>query len=140
MAKPQVKLSLEWTGGLAFRADAPGGRHLVADGNSTEGLSPVEMLAVATASCMAADVVHILTKVRQPPAAVRIDFTGDRAAVDPHRFTRMHIAVLVEGDIARPQLDRAIRLSRDKYCSVWNTIREDTVLEITTSIQPARPH
>ena len=140
MAKPQVQLSLEWIGDLAFRADAPEGRQVVADGNSRKGLSPVELLAVATASCMAVDIVHILTKGRAAIGSLRVAFSGDRAATDPHRFTRMRLAIEVEGEVGQAQLDRAIQLSRDKYCSVWNTIREDTVLEIATTIRPARPH
>jgi len=138
MVKPQVKLSLDWTGGLAYRATTADGRHVVTDGNSADGFSPVELLAAATAGCMAVDIVHILTKGRQAPASLRVDFTGDRAQTEPHRFLRMALVVRIEGEVGQAQLDRAIQLSRDKYCSVWNTIREDTVLEVTTCIQPAR--
>jgi uncharacterized OsmC-like protein len=45
------------------------------------------------------------------------------------------MAFTVEGAVPQAQLDRAIQLSRDKYCSVWNSLREDTELEITTEIR-----
>ena len=138
MVKPQVKFSLDWTGCLAFRATTAHGRHVVTDGNSAGGLSPVELLAAATAGCMASDIVHILTKGRQAPVSLRVDFAGDRAQAEPHRFVRMALVVRVEGEVGQAQLDRAIQLSREKYCSVWNTIREDTVLEVATRIEPAR--
>jgi hypothetical protein len=53
MAKPQVHVDLTWTGDLTFRAETHGGRHLVTDGNSHAGFSPVELLAASAAMCMA---------------------------------------------------------------------------------------
>src|SRR5512141_196267 len=75
MAKPETSVGLTWTGDLTFAADLSNGRHIVTDGNSKAGLSPVELLAVATVGCMAVDVVHILGKSRQPPTALEARFT-----------------------------------------------------------------
>jgi len=134
--KSPTSISLEWTGDLAFRVDASRGRSLVTDGNGKTGISPVELLAAATASCMAVDVVHILTRSRLQVDACRVRFTGERADAEPHRLTRVHMAFELEGEIPQAQLDRALRLSREKYCSVWNSLREDIPLDVTTSIAP----
>jgi uncharacterized OsmC-like protein len=64
MAKPPMSVDLTWSEGLAFRITAADGRTSVVDGDGRAGLSPVELLAAATASCMAVDLVHILTKAR----------------------------------------------------------------------------
>jgi uncharacterized OsmC-like protein len=61
MHKPPTSIRLTWTEGLAFRVDTADARTLMTDGNSAAGLSPVELLAAATASCMGVDLVHILT-------------------------------------------------------------------------------
>ncbi len=137
--KSPTSISLEWTGDLVFRVDAAGGRSLVTDGNGKAGISPVELLAAATASCMAVDVVHILTRSRLQVDACRVRFTGDRADAEPHRLTRVHMAFELEGVIPQAQLDRALRLSREKYCSVWNSLREDLPLDVTTSIASRPP-
>ena len=60
MKKPPMSLALSWTDGLAFRVDAPEARTLVTDGDGEGGLSPVELLAAATAACMGVDLVHIV--------------------------------------------------------------------------------
>jgi putative redox protein len=68
-----------------------------------------------------------------------VRFTGDRADAEPHRLTRVHMAFELEGVIPQAQLDRALRLSREKYCSVWNSLREDIPLDVTTSIASRPP-
>ena len=135
MSKPPVTLSLTWTEGLRFRAETPDGRTVQTDSDGREGLSPVELLGSATAACMAIDVVHILTKARLPITGLDVTFTGRRAEAEPRRLVAVHLAFSVEGAIPQAQLDRAIQLSRDKYCSVWNSLREDTELTITTDIR-----
>ena len=77
-ARPPVSASLEWKGGLRFAARASGGE-LLLDGDSVAGPSPVQALAFALAGCMAADLVHILTRSRVPPRALRVTFSGERA-------------------------------------------------------------
>ena len=134
MAKPPMSVDLTWSEGLAFRITAADGRTSVVDGDGRAGLSPVELLATATASCMAVDLVHILTKARQPVSGMRAGFLGQRAQTEPHRFTAIRLEFAITGAVAQAQVDRAIRLSRDKYCSVWNSLREDITLEIVTRI------
>ena len=135
MAKPPMSVALTWTEGLAFRVTAAGGRTSIVDGDGRAGLSPVEWLAAATSSCMAVDLVHILTKARQPVRGMRVGFTGRRAETDPHRFVAIRLEFTIAGAVAHAQVDRAVRLSRDKYCSVWNSLRDDIALEIVTRIE-----
>jgi putative redox protein len=139
MSKPSTAVALTWTHGLAFHVETPKGGTLVTDGNSGDGLSPVELLAAATASCMGVDVVHILTKARQPIEGLRVGFEGDRAASEPHRFTAIRLQFDIEGPVGRAQVDRAVQLSRDKYCSVWNSLRQDITLDVVTRIHASAP-
>jgi putative redox protein len=140
MAKPDTSVGLTWTGDLTFSADLSHGRHIVTDGHSKAGLSPVELLAVATIGCMAVDVVHILGKSRQPPTALDARFTGRRADTEPHRFVAVQLAFDIEGEVAQEVVDRAVQLSRDKYCSVWNSLREDIALEVVVRIHAPTSH
>jgi putative redox protein len=133
MTKPAVTIDLAWTGAQAFEATTPDGRTIVTDGDSRAGLSPMELLAVATAGCMGIDVVHILGKARQPVTAVRVAFTGERAADEPRRFVRVRMEFTVDGGVGRAHLDRALQLSRDKYCSVWNSLQPDIALELAAT-------
>jgi putative redox protein len=136
MAKTPVRLTLTWDHDLAFRAQLPDGRELLTDGNGARGFSPVDLLAAAIAGCMAADIVHILRKGRQPIAGLRTTLEGRRAESDPHRFVQVTIAFVASGAVDPRQLGRAVQLSRDVYCSVWNSLRTDIILETSTRVEP----
>ena len=135
--KPPVVVTTEWIDGLAFTVQA-GPHQIVTDGDSQRGLSPVQLLAVALAGCMASDVALILTRGRQPLEKLTVTLTARRASQDPHRVLAVDIRFAVGGDVNAAQLDRAIALSREKYCSVWHSMREDITLTTSTSIDRAR--
>jgi len=134
--RSDTRISLAWKGDLSFAA-AAGAHEIAVDGNASEGISPVQLLAVSLAGCMATDVAHILTRARQPLRSLTVTLEAERADREPRRFVRVAIRFAVGGEVAPAQLDRAIALSRDKYCSVWHTLRPDLPLEIATAITPA---
>ena len=121
-----------WTGDLTFSV-ATAKSSLVLDGNGAVGPSPVDALAAAVAGCMTTDVIDILVKGRHPPRALRSHLVGDRAAEDPHRFLRLALTFSIDGDVPAAAVERAIALSRDKYCSVWHSMRQD--IEFTTAYE-----
>lgn len=132
MAKPPVPASLVWEGDLRFRA-ASGTTSIVLDGDSSAGPSPVQTLAFSLAACMAIDVAEIITKGRHPLAAFDVKFGGVRADDHPHRFLKIDLHFTVHGNVPAAAVERAIALSRDKYCSVWHSMRED--IELTTTFE-----
>jgi putative redox protein len=136
VSKPPTRVTLTWTGDLAFDV-ATSAPPMVVDGNTKAAASPVELLGVALAGCMGSDVAHILTKGRQSLTSLEVTFEARRADEAPRRWVSVHVHFAVGGDVARAQLDRAIALSRDKYCSVWHTLRPDLPLELTATIEPA---
>ena len=126
-------LTLRWTEKLAFDVSA-GAHTIVTDDDSTAGLSPVQLLGAALGGCMATDVALILTRGRQPLRGLEVELHATRAESDPRRFVSVRIHFAVQGLVDSAQLERAIALSRDKYCSVWHSLRPDITLETTTSI------
>jgi putative redox protein len=133
-ARPQVTVALEWKGGLRFAGAVAGGELLV-DGDSEAGPSPVQLLAYGLAGCMAADLVHILTRSRVPPRGVRVTFTGERAERDPRRFVRIGLRFEVTGDVPADKVERALALSRETYCSVWHSLRPDIELQVSFEVK-----
>ena len=108
--------------------------HAVIDGDSKAGLSPMQYAAVGLAGCMSADVVDILRKGRHPLSALHVTFTGARSEVPPRRFTRIALHFAITGAVPREAVERAIALSREKYCSVWHSFRQDIDLAIDFQI------
>jgi len=134
MEKPPVPASLVWNGDLRFRA-ASGTAEITLDGASAAGPSPVQTLAFSLAGCMAMDVVDILRRGRHPLTTFSVAFVGHRAERHPHRFLRIELHFSVRGDVPAAAVERAVALSRDKYCSVWHSMRQDIDLTTTFEIE-----
>src|SRR5262249_45829586 len=125
---PVVAVDLEWSGELRFAARS-GSASFVVDGDSKAAASPVQLLATALASCMAADLVDILVKSRLPLRALTARLDGARAAEPPRRLIAAKLHFVVTGDVPSDRIERAIALSHEKYCSVWHSLRQDIAFE-----------
>jgi putative redox protein len=138
MVKPPVAAELVWVEELRFGATS-GRIATVIDGDSTAGPSPVQMLAIALAGCMSIDVVDIIRKGRHPLTAFRTTLSGERAADAPRRLLNVGLHFHVHGDVLPHVVERAIALSRERYCSVWHSLRQDIELTTAFDIVPADP-
>jgi putative redox protein len=134
-AKPPVTAELVWSEDLRFGATS-GTIATVIDGDSTAGPSPVQMLVFGLAGCMAIDVVDIIRKGRHPLTAFRASISGERAVSPPRRLTSVQLRFHVHGDVPHAVVERAIALSRDKYCSVWHSLRQDIPLTVEFELVP----
>jgi putative redox protein len=124
---------ITWTGnGLEFDGGtAAGGPRIRMDGGGTTGPGPMVTLLLAFGGCMGADIVDISTKGRTPMSGLEIDVEGDRAPEPPRRYTKIVMRFIVRGANAadEPKFQRALDLSREKYCSVLHSLRTDLDLE-----------
>ena len=131
--KAPTTLELIWEHDLVLKGRS-GDASIVLDSAGVAGPSPVQALAFALAGCMGMDVVHILRKGRLDLRGLKIALTAERAPEDPHRITAVTIDFTVTGDVPKEQVQRAINLSHEKYCSVWHSMRQDIPLTTTISI------
>ena len=136
MARPPINATLTWLGDLRFRATA-GTNAITFDSDSDAGPSPPQAVAMALAGCMAIDVADIVMKGRYTLTGLDARINGERAADPPRRFTRFALHFTVSSNAPAHAVERAIALSREKYCSVWHSLRQDIVLETTFEVAPA---
>ena len=133
MAAAPLSIQLVWEHDLVF-----GGRSgevgMTLDSATTAGPSPMQALAFGLAGCMAMDVVHILQKGRHDLRGLRADLSGTRADEPPRRFTTITLHYVINGQIPADVVERAIELSREKYCSVWHSMRQDIDFRTTFSV------
>jgi putative redox protein len=135
MGKPPVAATLTWQGDLRFEASSRS-NVVILDGDSVAGASPVQMLAFSIAGCMAMDVVDIVRKGRHPVRAMEAIFDGDRAETHPHRFVAIRLKFVLRGAIPADAVERAIALSREKYCSVSTSLRQDIAFVTSYEVVP----
>jgi putative redox protein len=126
---------LVWADQLRFGA-VSGTTAIVVDGDGTAGPSPMQALAFAVGGCMGADVAAILQKGRHPFTGLRVTLTASRAPDHPRRFTHLAMQFHVRGDVPRHAVERAVTLSRTRYCSALLSLREDITVDIGIDIQP----
>jgi putative redox protein len=135
-ALPPLCLELTWEGELRF-AGRCGEVQLSLDAAQRTGPTPVQALAFSLAGCMAIDVANILSRGRQPLRGLRAQFRGERSATSPKRFTAITLHFVVEGEVSSHRVERALELSRNTYCSVWQSMRQDIEFITTFEIRPA---
>jgi putative redox protein len=131
--KAPTTIELVWEHDLVLGGKA-GDARMTLDSAAVEGPSPVQALGFALAGCMAMDVVHILKKGRHDLKGLKVELAAQRADEDPRRVTSVEMKYTITGDVPKDQVQRAIDLSRDKYCSVWHSLREDISLEATFTV------
>lgn len=134
--KPPVELDLIWERELVLSGTSREIR-MTLDSAGVAGPSPMQALAFALTGCMAMDVVHVLTKGRHDLKGLRAELKGARADTEPRRFTEIDLHYTITGEVPEAAVQRAIDLSRDKYCSVWHSMRQDIAFRITFSVAPA---
>jgi putative redox protein len=118
-----MKARIKWIEGVAMLGESGSGHAVVMDGppefgGRNLGVRPMELLLIGMGGCTQFDVLLILRKARQPVSDCLVELTAERAAEDPKVFTRIHAHFIVSGGGLNPaQVERAIRLSAEKYCS-----------------------
>jgi putative redox protein len=102
------------------------------------GPSPMELVLQAAAGCTAMDVVLILNKMRRTISDLRIWVEADRREEYPRIFTGIHLIFqLTSPDVTEGELEKAIKLSQEKYCSVAGMLRP--VVNMTYALELKRP-
>jgi putative redox protein len=132
---PRITRSrLTWNGDLAFTASMPEGHEIVLDAGDA-GPSPVEALLASLGGCMAIDVAMILGKMRCPPSRFDMDLEAVSAPTPPRYFRTVRLHLDLAGDgITDEKVERAVSLSRDRYCSAMVSMRPDLEVEVDWTI------
>ncbi len=125
-----MKATIHWVENAMFVGEAGSGHAVVIDGppeagGRNAGLRPMEMILTGLGACTAFDVVSILKKSRQAVSDCRAELSAERALEPPKVFTRIHIHFVVTGHALKPAaVERALKLSAEKYCSATIMLRD----------------
>lgn len=125
-----MKASIRWVDGVQFVGESGSGHAVVIDGppeagGRNAGIRPMELVLTGLGACTAFDVVTILRKSRQQVTDCRAELDAERSETVPQVFTRIHIHFVVTGRTLKPAaVERAVRLSAEKYCSATLMLRD----------------
>ncbi len=132
---PPTRIDLAWSSVQRFDATNATGGALTLDGNKAEGFSPTEALLSSLGACMGIDIVIILEKMRTGFKGLSVSIEGERVAEPPRYFDHIRMLFRIRGDVPRDKAERAVRLSFEKYCSVFHTLRKDIDIVTETVIE-----
>ena len=140
-----MKARVQWLDGRAFVAESGSGHAVVMDGSPEAGgrnigIRPMEMLLLGLGGCTAFDIVMILERMREKVTALDIALEADRAAEDPKVFTTVRLVYKLRGYGLKPaNVERAVNLSAEKYCSASIMIGKTAKLEHAWTIEEEGP-
>jgi putative redox protein len=118
-----MECKIRWYEGMSFVAETGSGHLVAMDGAPDAGgrnlaPRPMEMVLAGTGGCTSFDVVMILKRGRQNVTGCEVSMQAERATEDPKVFTKIHMHFVVTGKGLKPEaVERAIKLSAEKYCS-----------------------
>lgn len=128
---PVTKGTLSWERDLLFVGRTQGGYEVEFDAHIQWGCAPTESLLLSLAGCMGIDTVSFLTKMKATLTNFKIEILGERNPTPPQYFKAIEMILHVAGENITPkQLERAVALSQEKYCSVYHSLRKDLKVSV----------
>lgn len=114
-----ISAKVLWTDNERYVAEATS-RHAIVMDTAAEKTAntPMELVLIALCGCTASDVVGILRKKREPFLGLEVRAEGERASGYPAVYTAIKLVYRVRGKVAHKAMEDAVRLSKEKYCSV----------------------
>src|ERR1700756_4820713 len=128
-----VEAKALWVDNHRFVAESSSGHALVVDGDKKTGNSPMELVLIGLCGCTGYDVASILQTKREPFRSLEGRAGAERAKEPPMVYTAIKLVYKVSGKISRKAVEDAVRLSKEKYCSV-SAMLEKTA-KITAEIE-----
>ncbi len=114
-----VEARAQWTDQERFLGIATSGHAIVIDAAKEKTAnSPMELVLIGLCGCTASDVVSILRKKREPFTSLEVRAQAERAPNPPSVYTEIKLIYRVGGKVSRKAVEDAVRLSKEKYCSV----------------------
>ena len=122
-----------WIDQHRFQAVADSGHEISMDGDKTTAATPMELVLIALCGCTGYDVVSILQKKREPFTSLEVRAQAERATDQPSVYTEIKLIYRVGGKVSRKAVEDAVRLSKEKYCSVSAMLQKTA--KITSEIE-----
>ena len=134
------KATLTWDRELIFVGRTQQGYEIEFDAHVQWGCKPTDALLLSLAGCMGIDVVSFLKKMRVEIAGFKMDIVGERNPTPPQYYKTIEMILYIAGKNIDPKkVDRAVALSHEKYCSVYNSLRKDMDVKVKYILEEKEP-
>lgn len=136
-----IEAHTRWTDKDRFLAEAASGHALIVDaGSEKSASSPVELVLIALCACTASDIVNILRKKREPFTSLDVRANAERSESFPRVFTSLRVVYRIGGNVTHKAMEDAVRLSKEKYCSVSAMLQKSAKIEVVIEYEEGKAH
>ena len=133
-----IQATALWSDNERFIGSASSGHAIVMDaGKEKTASSPMELVLIALCGCTASDVVGILKKKREPFTRLEVLAEGERASDYPTVYKEIKLTYRVHGPVSAKAMEDAVRLSKEKYCSVSAMLQNSIAITHSYRIEPS---
>ena len=128
-----MKISLERTDNN-FGMKAKAGNHeILLDSQEEGGASPMQLMLISLAGCSTIDLIHILQKGRYEITSYASEVIATRREEMPRIFNAITLLITLETDAPDEVLNRAIALTKTKYCSAFAVLEASCPVEVSVN-------
>jgi putative redox protein len=104
------------------------------------GLRGLELLLMSMAACSGQTTISLLQKMKQDVRGFKVTASGTSRDEHPQVLTEIYLEYIIDGEnLDRALVEKAIRLSEEKYCPVWAMLKPGVKMSSTISMNPAAP-
>ena len=97
-------------------------------GGEELGARPMQLVLMALGGCTSMNMLSMLKKMREEVKSYKVSVDAERATEHPMVFTKIHIHYTLEGKLKKENVEKAIALSMDKYCSVTHMLNSTATI------------
>ena len=139
-----LEVTAKWVSGWKFVGTDSGGRGMKMDasvegGGEGDGFRPAELPLMGLAGCTGIDTIEILQKMRQPVESLELRVTAEKKKEGPAGLAGVKVEYVIRGKgLSKEKVEKAVRLSEEKYCTVSGALKQATPIthEITIEETP----
>lgn len=124
-----MEIELKNTLGMQFVSKTPSGHEVIIDaspevGGANSGPRALELFLLGIGGCTGIDVAMILKKMKVEYKDLRVKLETERNEEHPRYFKKINVKYIFKGkDLPMEKLERAVKLSQEKYCSASATVK-----------------
>jgi len=132
-----TEASAVWLDSVRFAAQSSSGHAIVVDGDKKTANSPMELVLIGLCGCTGYDVASILRKKRALFTSLEVRAQAERAVEPPTVYTSIKLTYIVAGGVSRKAVEDAVRLSKEKYCSVSAMLEKTAKITVEIELREA---
>jgi putative redox protein len=103
---------------------------------NNEGYKPLELFLISFGTCTGGTILPILRRMQKNIESFTMKVEGTRKTEHPTGFSKILLKLIVKSpNVNEDDLQKAVKLSEEKFCPVWSMIKNNVLVETEFQIE-----